>query len=134
MSSLLSELKAAVKEHKKVYKHVNRLCKDNEEDLIVMEEVLKDIPITRIAFDTNSIDISVAGDYAILKAVFAAFLKAGYKPDNRPTEEKLSSFTTYFTHPKRELRFYLYFTSTLCRRIKIGTKMQEVAVYETVCE
>lgn len=134
MSSLLSELKTAVKEHKRTYKMVNRLCKDNEEDLVHMEKVLKDIPIVRVAFDTDSIDISVSGDYMVLKAIFSAFLKAGYKPDSRPTEEKLSSFNTYFTHPQRPLRFYLYFSSTLCRRVKIGTKMQEVAVYETVCE
>lgn len=33
-----------------------------------------------------------------------------------------------------ELRWYLSFSSSVCRRVKVGTRTVEQDVYETVCD
>lgn len=82
----------------------------------------------------TSVDLSVTGNYAVLKDVFHGLRKLGYEPKERPTKEKTATFSTYFTNEVTELRIWMSFSSTVCTRKKIGTKMQEVPVYETVCE
>jgi len=134
MSSLLNDSNVALKEHRRSYKQIRRMCEGNMGEIRAMSMALADIPILRVSFDTDSIDIAVAGDYAVLKAIFHAFRTQGWEPTSRPVEQKLSSFSTHFEKPGVDLRFWLSFSSTLCRRVKVGTKMVEQPVYETVCE
>jgi hypothetical protein len=82
----------------------------------------------------DSIDLSVSGTAAELKECFRAFRKLGYEPNDRVEDPKFTSFNTVFTHPEKKVRFWLFFSSTVCTLKKVGTKMVEQAVYETVCE
>ena len=90
--------------------------------------------LIRATVTNDSVDLSVTGNYGVLKDVFHFLRKLGYEPENRPTAEKTSSFSTYFNAPDKGLRIWLNFSSTVCIRKKIGTKMVEQPVYETVCE
>lgn len=80
------------------------------------------------------VDLSIAGDKHTLNAIFAAFRKLGYEPTDRPGDKPSASFSCHWEHPTEDARFWLYFSSTQCTRIKTGTKMVEQVVYETVCE
>lgn len=87
-----------------------------------------------VSIDTSSqsIDISYAGDKLVMHGIFKAFRALGYISDKRPTEKE-SQFTCYWNHPDSDMRIWLRFSSTVCKRIKIGTKMEKVDVYETRC-
>lgn len=88
----------------------------------------------RINVTTESIDLQIAGDRHVLKAIFGAFRRAGYLPDGRPSAKLEPSFSTWFRHPDHGCKFWLNFTSSQCTRVKVRSEMQEVDIYETVCE
>ena len=90
--------------------------------------------LINVTIDTGStsLDISYAGDKLVLQGIWKAFRKLGYKSAKRPDESE-SQFTCYWDHPESDMRIWLRFSSTVCKRIKIGTKMEQVDVYETRC-
>jgi len=134
MSSLLGETEKAVREQRVFYRKVKHFFRDNQRDLMQMSKALEHIEILRVNFDSDSVDISVAGDQEVLKSIFRALRPLGYEPRSRPTIHPQSTYQTYFDHPDKDLTIWLNFSSTLCKRVKVGTKMQEVDIYETVCE
>lgn len=82
----------------------------------------------------NSIDLSYAGDRHVLSGIFKAFRTMGYEPGSRPTKGD-SEHSCYFDKTAGIFpRFYLNFSSTKCRRIKVGTEMVKQTIYETVCD
>jgi len=95
---------------------------------------LKKIEVTRAVLSLDCVDLSITGDRHTLKAIYAAFRKLGYEPSDRPTKEHKPTFSCYWNHPVEDAKFWLYFTSNKCTRIKVGTKTEEVDVYEVVCE
>ena len=105
----------------------------NKVQIGLVAESLKKVNVLRAECTSDSFDLSITGDTHMLNATFAAFRKMGYEPDKRP-EEKVATFSCYWDHPDLEARFWLYFTSTVCQRVKVGTETKEVDVYETVCE
>lgn len=124
-----------LKSDKRYWRNKREYYRTHREDVIAVANELNlgETPIRAVTTD-GSIDLSVSGTHRELKECFRAFRRLGYEPSDRPTDVKLSSFNTVFTHPDKKVRFWLFFTSTICTRKKIGTKMVETAVYETVCE
>jgi hypothetical protein len=80
------------------------------------------------------VDLSVTGDKHTLNAIFSAFRKLGYEPTDRPGDKPASSFSCHWEHSTEDARFWLYFSSNKCTRIKVGTETKEVPIYEIVCE
>jgi len=105
-----------------------------------MADALDDVVGNLIHTDIDgmSVDFSFSGDKNTLNAIFKAFRRNGYEPDNRPKEEPQEYFHTWFRKPggdnAESLKFYVSFSSKMCTRTKIGTKTQEVDVFEVVCE
>lgn len=134
---MLEELKADLKSDKKYYRNKRAYYKTHLDEIRRVAEELslpKDCAV-HASCDSYNVSIRVAGGPNELKEVFRAFRKLGYEPSDRPGIKPESSFSTYFRKDDRDsTEFYLSFTSTFCRRVKIGVKMQEVAVYEVVCE
>ncbi len=135
MSNLLSEIKAGIRDAKRSWKQQRRLFKEHEADITeVVEEIdLSKASSARMDCDTEDVNFYVSGKTDVLKEVFRTFRKLGYEPSSRPEAKPQSNFTCYF-HKDGKPTFYLSFSSTLCKRVKVGTKMQEVDIYETVCE
>ena len=79
----------------------------------------------------EEVDISVTGDKHVLQAVFGAFRKLGYEPSKRPNKDDTYFYCRWTKEGKPS--FYFSFSSTVCKRVKIGTKMVEQDVYEVVC-
>jgi hypothetical protein len=80
----------------------------------------------------RDMNVSFAGDYALMKQVWAILRKNGFVPYSNPQDTKLTAFSTWF-EKEGYCRIWFNFTSTVCRRVKVGTKMQEVDVYEIQC-
>lgn len=89
----------------------------------------------RFNFDDGCIDMNFAGDGDKFRAAWAALRRARFTPTSRP-EKGASTFYTFFEfsgagdYPK----IWFSFSSTVCRRVKVGTKMVEQDVFETHCD
>jgi len=134
MSSLLGATEKAVREQREFYRKVKHFFRDNQNELMQLSKALDHIELQRVSFDSDSIDISITGDQEVLKTVFQALRPLGYVPRTRPDIQPQATYQTYFDHPDKDMKVWLNFSSTLCKRVKVGTKMQEVDIYETVCE
>lgn len=75
--------------------------------------------------------ISLSGD----KHKFLAFVRCLRKHDFKvnPIAKGATGFSQ-FNHEMDDLPMYVSFSSTVCRRVKVGTKTVEQDVFETVCD
>lgn len=108
-------------------------CRAHMDEYQEILDGLKKAPVTYIDLENDYIYLSVTGTRQDLSAAFAALRQRGFVPDSRPTA-KDTSFNTFFRHKKKDIKVLLAFSSTSCRRVKIGTRIQEVDVYEVVCD
>lgn len=108
----------------------------NKEEIAAVAEIFNesDITVTNARLGGQCVDLSIAGDSEVLKKVFTIFRNRGYAPSDRPDENDKTSFSCFFNHPDWECRFWLSFTSTVCHRVQVGTKMVEQPIYEIRCE
>jgi hypothetical protein len=106
----------------------------NKDEIEAVAQSLKKLEITRASLSTDEVDVSIAGDRHTLNAIFSAFRGRGYEPSSRPSDKPESTFSCRWEHPDHDCRFWLFFTSTKCTRVKVGTETREVDIYETVCE
>lgn len=97
-----------------------------------------------VTVDAQSLYISVAGDKQVLNKAYGVLRKNGLDATHRP-EEKAASYSAYFNLGEEEYLFGIHggveqfkvcfsFSSTVCRRVKTGTRMVEEDIYEVQCE
>jgi hypothetical protein len=87
----------------------------------------------QVSLSNSGIDISGSGDKAMLILAFKLLRAEGYTPSRRP-EAKDTYFSTYMRHDDLDRRsIWFTFSSTVCKRVQVGTEMKEVAVYEVQC-
>lgn len=81
--------------------------------------------------DNSYINFSFTGDGDKLTTVWKALRRYGYNTLARPVKGD----TTFHAFWKRDglVELFMSFSSSMCRRVKVGTKMEEVPVYETQC-
>lgn len=89
--------------------------------------------------------ITTSGDLGKLKTLMTAIRSSGWEQADgyTPPPEKFSSWIgNYDKHPRgpdgeqlvgETIHLSLYFYSTVCKRVQVGTKMEEVPVYEIQC-
>lgn len=90
------------------------------------------IQVISVSLCNNSVDISVSGGKDVLNTVFGILRKHKFSPDKRPDKPE-PTFSTHFNHDTGA-RLWLSFSSTLCKRVKVGTKTVEQDIYEVQCE
>jgi len=81
--------------------------------------------------DNDWIFLSFAGDGPKLAEVWGLLRRAGYNTRERPKKGD-TSFSGFWTHEAHS-QIYMNFTSSVCRRVKVGTRMVEQDIYETQC-
>lgn len=91
------------------------------------------VNITDVGVDSSSYNISITGPRADLDVMFGILRRLGLQPTSRP-QEKTQYFSTYWTFEGTTDYIFVMFSSTSCKRVQVGTKMEEVPVYDTVCE
>lgn len=81
--------------------------------------------------ETDYISLSFAGDGPKLATVWKLLRQHGYKNSCHPKKGD----TTFYAFWQQEgyIQFFMSFTSSVCRRVKVGTKTVEQDVYETQC-
>lgn len=81
----------------------------------------------------GTIYVSMTGDKEKLTQAFRIFRTAGMEFTGDRPKKGDSSWHSAFKHPAQTVYIFFQFTSSVCRRIKTGTKMVEQDVYETQC-
>jgi hypothetical protein len=89
------------------------------------------VNISYVNIDSCTYNLNIAGSRADLDVMFGILRRAGLAPDSRPGEKE-SSFCTYWR--AEDFRLWIFFTSTSCKRVQVGTELKETPIYETVCE
>ena len=133
MSSLLNELEEDLRTDKIYYKNKRRYYRDHKDEVIAVLQEFQlptDLAIS-VRSSSDYIQLNVSGGPPEMKEIFRAFRKLGYEPTSRPDTKPQSTFSCYFNR-EGSCDFYLYFTSTICKRVKIGTKTVEQDIYEVV--
>lgn len=91
-----------------------------------------------IRIDPNNsacIDIRFSGSGDLLAEVWGLLRRAGWKLASSPPQKGATSFSGIWSHArdKRLADLWMNFSSTMCRRVQIGTQMVEQPVYEVQC-
>lgn len=117
-------------------KMINNVIKRDRKRAAAVLTALKraGIQIGHVYVDSCSYNVSITGTRADLDIMFGVLRRAGLTPSSRPQEKE--SYYSTFWHWENESSNYLWvsFSSSTCKRVQVGTKMEEVPVYETVCE
>jgi len=89
-----------------------------------------DIDVT-FSMTDGDVNINFTGDGDRLGAVWGELRKAGWEPVSRPEKGK----STFYTHWHQDdlCSFWMQFSSSVCRRVKVGSKMVEQDIYEIQC-
>ena len=92
------------------------------------------VNVSNVSVDSSGYNISVLGSRADLDVMFGVLRRAGLIPNRRP-QEKEAYYSAFWHFDKDELaHVWVMFSSTTCKRVQVRTEIQEVPVYETVCE
>jgi mRNA degradation ribonuclease J1/J2 len=89
------------------------------------------VNINYVNIDSSGYNVSITGSRADLDVMFGVLRRENLTPDQRPAEKN----TGYCCFWRTEgFKLWVWFTSTSCKRVQVGTKLEEVPVYDTVCE
>ena len=86
------------------------------------------------SFDGDDyITVTMTGDKEKLAKAFRILRGAGFTFTAERPKKGDSSWYAFFHHADCDTTLFLNFTSSVCRRVKVGTEMKEVDIYETQC-
>jgi hypothetical protein len=91
------------------------------------------VNVTDVGVDSSAYNISITGPRADLDVMFGILRRLGLQPNDRP-KEATQYYSTWWTFEGSADYVLVMFSSTSCKRVQVGTKIEEVPVYETVCE
>ena len=83
---------------------------------------------------STDVDLSFSGDAAKLAAIVRILRTSGFTTSSERPKAGETTWYARYVHPECPTNVWLYFTSSVCKRVKIGTKMVEQDVYETQCD
>ena len=87
-----------------------------------------------IRLDPNYCHVSVSftGTGDKLRLAWGELRRHGYKCSSRPQKGE-TSFASYWEQDGRP-KLFMHFSSSVCKRVQIGTKTVEQPIYETQCD
>ena len=132
MTDIIKQLNDKLRQKREHLKKIREAIRANSEKL---QAVLADfVEIgAEPTLDSDWIYITVTGDKHKFLQFCRAMRKHGFELPK--IEKGATSFTKlHFLGEACELTLYFCFSSTQCRRVKVGTKMVEQEVFEVVCD
>jgi hypothetical protein len=109
-----------------------RLWAESQAAALPVLEKLAALGSEPYVYEDNFIYAQLTGDVGVLTDAIRALRTGGFKGDSKP-ERKSATFTTHFRSPSSPLPIFLSFSSSVCRRVKVGTKTETVDVFEIQC-
>lgn len=95
----------------------------------IPEEVLQNASVT-----SYSLDLSAIGNSGALSTVWRALRTRGWNTTKDKPEPGDIGWSGFWRHPDHEYQIFLTFSSTVCKRVQVGTRMEEMPVYEVRCD
>src|ERR1700677_367322 len=92
--------------------------------------------LTRLGLEpalSSDVDLQFSGDAPKLAAVVRILRTSGFETTSPRPKQGDTTWSARYVHPECGVNIWLYFTSSVCKRVKVGTKMVEQDVYETQC-
>lgn len=89
------------------------------------------VNVTNVNVDSYIYNVSITGSRADLEVMFGVLRREDLTPDARPVE-KQAGYCTYWR--AEGFKIWVWFESTSCKRVQVGTELKQVPVYDTVCE
>lgn len=90
--------------------------------------------INSLTADFSGFNVYLAGGKDDLTTLFKALAAAGYRTNSTRPEANSPSWYGYFeSEDQTQFKIWVNFSSTVCKRVKIGTWMVEQDVYEISC-
>ena len=80
----------------------------------------------------GSIDLAFTGDGDRLGKVWAILRRHGYSTHSRPKKGDMTF--SAFWDCEGQSKIWMSFSSSICKRVQVGTEMKEVPIYETRCD
>lgn len=84
-----------------------------------------------LTFSPPYIHLTGCGDKDKFLKLIRIHRKHGHKPS---IPSKGATEAMWFVNVTPELEIFVRFASTVCKRVQVGTKMEEVPIYETQCD
>ena len=96
---------------------------------------MPDDAISHIYGSSYALSFSIRGTGEELTAAIRWLRTRGWNTDSKPPETNQAHWDALYVHTEdlNKIRIRLTFSSTVCRMVKVGTKMVEQDVYETRC-
>jgi len=82
----------------------------------------------------TTIDLMVWGDRKKLVGVMKVLRAANFTIDGERPKAGETTWTGYWSHPNWNTKIWMYFSSTACRRVKVGEEWVKQDKYEIKCE
>jgi hypothetical protein len=82
---------------------------------------------------STDLDVCFTGDAHKFAAVVRLLRTRGFKCDALPPAKGDTGWIGRYKHPEYALQVWMSFSSSVCKRVKIGTKMVEQDIYEVQC-
>jgi len=79
-------------------------------------------------------DIHFTGNKELLGKVMGLLRTSGYNTGESRPKEKEPTWAAWYRKPDMEFSIWVSFTSSVCKRVKIGSEMVEQDIYEVRCE
>ena len=77
--------------------------------------------------------VKLTGDKGKLEQAFRILRSAGLTFSADRPKKGDSEWCAFFHHPETDTKVFFQFASSVCKRVKVGTKMVQQDVYETQC-
>lgn len=132
MSTLLEQVEKSISSLETAAEDIRDYYKTHELQIIALLANVESLPVLRASIDTTSVDLSIAGDKKVLKQTWNKLRTMGYETSDVPQEDS-TGFSCWW-YKEDEPTIWLNFSSTVCKQVKVGTKTQEVDIYEVQCE
>lgn len=83
---------------------------------------------------SDSLDIRMVGDAKVLAAAVRILRTSGFGTGAKRPSKGDTTWTAFFKSDSLAVSIYFSFSSSVCRRVQVGTAMVEQPVFETVCD
>lgn len=127
MKTIAEIREAAIAEHTRRLEVLGRI--EKYYDALATDLAELDPHVYVDMFDLN---VTFTGGKLSLEKAFKILRSKGFVPDERP-KEKDTKFATYFRQADGA-SVWLSFSSSVCKRVQIGTRTVEEPVYEIQCD
>ena len=109
-----------------------RTIADNKDDMDILLAAFE--PLALNIYFPNSLDFHFSGDKALLNRIWHIMRSNGWEATREPPEANATSWNGFWEKPGATVKVWISFTSTVCKRVQVGTQMVEQPIYEVRCE